>query len=51
VLDLARGVPPATSRIDLVTELVVRESTGPAPQPTGPEPAEPELTGPSPDPT
>ncbi|MBO0869218.1 MAG: LacI family DNA-binding transcriptional regulator [Micromonosporaceae bacterium] len=31
VLDLARGVPPATSRIDLVTELVVRESTGPAP--------------------
>ena len=27
LLDLARGVEPATSRIDFVTELVVREST------------------------
>ncbi|HKS98810.1 MAG TPA: LacI family DNA-binding transcriptional regulator [Rugosimonospora sp.] len=31
VLDLARGVELRTSRIDLVTELVVRESTGPPP--------------------
>jgi LacI family transcriptional regulator len=29
LLDLARGIELATSRIDLVTELVVRESTGP----------------------
>jgi LacI family transcriptional regulator len=29
LLDLAGGVPLATSRIDLVTELVVRDSTGP----------------------
>lgn len=29
LLDLARGVEPATSRIDFVTELVVRESTAP----------------------
>jgi LacI family transcriptional regulator len=29
LLDLARGVELATSRIDLVTELVVRESTAP----------------------
>ncbi|MGC9665329.1 LacI family DNA-binding transcriptional regulator [Planosporangium sp. 12N6] len=29
LLDLARGVEPPTSRIDLVTELIVRESTGP----------------------
>jgi LacI family transcriptional regulator len=27
LLDLARGIEPATTRIDLVTELVVREST------------------------
>lgn len=32
LLDLARGAGPATSRIDLVTELVVRESTAPARQ-------------------
>jgi DNA-binding LacI/PurR family transcriptional regulator len=32
LLDLARGVELATSRIDLVTELVVRESTAPPPQ-------------------
>jgi DNA-binding LacI/PurR family transcriptional regulator len=31
LLDLARGVEPVTKRIDLATELVVRESTGPAP--------------------
>jgi DNA-binding LacI/PurR family transcriptional regulator len=31
LLDLARGVEVPTSRIDLVTELIVRESTGPAP--------------------
>ena len=36
LLDLARGDEPATSRIDLVTELVVRESTAP--------PADPPLT-------
>ncbi|MBW8802500.1 MAG: LacI family DNA-binding transcriptional regulator [Catenulisporales bacterium] len=30
VLDLARGQSPRTSRIDLVTELIVRESTAPA---------------------
>jgi DNA-binding LacI/PurR family transcriptional regulator len=30
LLDLARGVDPSTSRIDFVTELVVRESTAPA---------------------
>lgn len=29
LLDLARGIEPATTRIDLVTELVVRESTAP----------------------
>ncbi|MBQ0904471.1 LacI family DNA-binding transcriptional regulator [Micromonospora sp. U21] len=29
LLGLARGIEPATSRIDLVTELVVRESTAP----------------------
>lgn len=29
LLDLARGVEPATSRIDLANELVVRESTAP----------------------
>lgn len=29
LFDLARGVEPASSRIDLVTELVVRESTAP----------------------
>jgi LacI family transcriptional regulator len=33
LLDLARGVDVSTSRVDLVTELVVREST--APPPTG----------------
>ncbi|WP_218577385.1 LacI family DNA-binding transcriptional regulator [Phytohabitans rumicis] len=31
LLDLAAGVEPPTSRIDLVTELVVRESTAPPP--------------------
>jgi DNA-binding LacI/PurR family transcriptional regulator len=31
LLDLARGEDLATSRIDLVTELIVRESTSPAP--------------------
>jgi DNA-binding LacI/PurR family transcriptional regulator len=34
VLDLARGIEPASTRIDLVTELVLREST--APPATGP---------------
>lgn len=29
LLDLARGMEPSTSRVDLVTELVVRESTAP----------------------
>jgi LacI family transcriptional regulator len=29
LLDLARGAEPASTRIDLVTELVVRESTAP----------------------
>ena len=29
LLDLARGVPVTTTRIDLVTELIVRESTAP----------------------
>jgi len=29
LLDLARGFTPATTRIDLVTELVIRESTAP----------------------
>jgi DNA-binding LacI/PurR family transcriptional regulator len=29
LLDLARGIEPASTRIDLVTELVVRESTAP----------------------
>jgi LacI family transcriptional regulator len=29
LLDLVRGVEPPTSRIDFVTELVVRESTAP----------------------
>ena len=29
LLDLARGLEPSTSRVDLVTELVVRESTAP----------------------
>ncbi|MEU1588225.1 LacI family DNA-binding transcriptional regulator [Micromonospora sp. NPDC005710] len=33
LLDLTRGNPPATSRIDLVTELVVRESTAPPAHP------------------
>jgi DNA-binding LacI/PurR family transcriptional regulator len=32
LLDLARGIEPALTRIDLVTELVVRESTAPPPQ-------------------
>jgi DNA-binding LacI/PurR family transcriptional regulator len=32
LLDLARGVDLATTRIDLVTELVVRESTAPPPR-------------------
>ena len=32
VLDLARGVEPALTRVDLVTELVVRESTAPPSQ-------------------
>jgi LacI family transcriptional regulator len=31
LLDLARGEELATSRIDLVTELILRESTAPAP--------------------
>ncbi len=31
LLDLAQGISPATSRIDLATELVVRESTAPPP--------------------
>jgi LacI family xylobiose transport system transcriptional regulator len=31
VLDLARGTPPAQPRIELATELVVRESTAPPP--------------------
>jgi len=35
LLDLARGMEPSTSRVDLVTELVVRESTAP-PSPTPP---------------
>jgi LacI family transcriptional regulator len=34
LLDLANGVPLVTSRIDLVTELVVRESTAPPAQDT-----------------
>jgi DNA-binding LacI/PurR family transcriptional regulator len=29
LLDLARGIEPASTRIDLVTELVIRESTAP----------------------
>jgi LacI family transcriptional regulator len=29
LLDLARGIEPASTRIDLVTELVVRQSTAP----------------------
>ncbi len=32
LLDLARGVDLSTSRVDLVTELIVRESTAPPPQ-------------------
>jgi LacI family transcriptional regulator len=32
VLDLARGVEPSLTRVDLVTELVVRESTAPPAQ-------------------
>lgn len=32
LLDLARGVEPPSTRIDLVTELVVRESTAPPPR-------------------
>jgi len=32
LLDLVRGIEPASPRIDLVTELVVRESTVPPPQ-------------------
>ncbi|MEE6259763.1 LacI family DNA-binding transcriptional regulator [Plantactinospora sonchi] len=35
LLDLARGVDLPTSRVDLVTELVVRESTAPPPPPPG----------------
>jgi LacI family transcriptional regulator len=31
LLDLARGIEPPSSRIDLVTELIVRESTAPPP--------------------
>lgn len=31
VLDLAQGVPPTNLRIELATELVVRQSTGPVP--------------------
>jgi len=31
LLDLARGIEPPMTRIDLVTELVVRESTAPPP--------------------
>jgi DNA-binding LacI/PurR family transcriptional regulator len=31
LLDIARGLEPETTRIDLATELVVRESTAPAP--------------------
>jgi LacI family transcriptional regulator len=31
LLDLARGAEPPTTRIDFVTELVVRESTAPPP--------------------
>lgn len=31
LIDLARGIEPASTRIDLVTELVVRESTAPPP--------------------
>jgi LacI family transcriptional regulator len=39
VLDLARGAEPATTRIDFVTELVVRESTAaPTLSPTGSPP-------------
>jgi len=35
LLDLAAGVDVATSRVDLVTELVVRESTAPPAEPGG----------------
>jgi LacI family transcriptional regulator len=31
LLDLASGIEPAMTRVDLVTELVVRESTAPPP--------------------
>ena len=39
VLDLAEGIPPANPRIDLATELVVRESTAPPPGDRGPDEA------------
>jgi LacI family transcriptional regulator len=32
LLELARGVDVSASRVDLVTELVVRESTAPPPR-------------------
>ncbi|GGM10913.1 MULTISPECIES: LacI family DNA-binding transcriptional regulator [Micromonospora] len=38
LLDLARGAELSTSRIDLVTELIVRESTAPPADPTGTDP-------------
>ncbi|GAB3159343.1 LacI family DNA-binding transcriptional regulator [Microbispora hainanensis] len=41
LLDLARGVEPATSRIDLANELVVRESTAPPGGRAGVRPAAP----------
>ncbi|TQS28329.1 LacI family DNA-binding transcriptional regulator [Microbispora sp. KK1-11] len=41
LLDLARGVEPATSRIDLANELVVRESTAPPPSRAAVTPAAP----------
>ena len=31
VLDLAEGIPPAQPRLELATELIVRESTGAPP--------------------
>jgi LacI family transcriptional regulator len=34
LIDLARGVEPATTRVDLATELIVRESTAPPPSGT-----------------
>jgi LacI family xylobiose transport system transcriptional regulator len=33
VLDLADGIPPAQPRLELATELIVRESTGAPPSP------------------